>query len=59
MEAEFLPREMATKLSGVIFRKALLEGNWTKVYENVFFQMMNDDFEDEMSFLRIFGECGG
>lgn len=50
---------MATKLSGVIFRKALLEGDWTKVYENVFFQMMNSDFEDEMSFLRIFGECGG
>ncbi len=53
------PRDITTKLAGIIFKKALLENNWTKVYENVFFEMMNNEFEDEMSFLRIFGDCGG
>ena len=52
-------RDMTTKLSGIIFRKALIEDDWTKVYENVFYEMMNNEFDDEMSFLKIFGGCGG
>ncbi len=59
MEDENWPHDMTIKLSGIIFRKALLEDNWTKVYENVFHEMMNNEFEDEMSFLKIFGDCGG
>ena len=59
MEHENWMKDIATKLSGVIFKKALLEGDWTKVYENVFFHMYNEDFDDEMSFLRVFGDCGG
>lgn len=52
-------REMTTKLSGIIFSKALIENKWSKVYESVYFEMISNEFEDEMSFLKIFGECGG
>ncbi len=52
-------REMTTKLSGIIFSKAIIENDWSKVYESVYYKIVNDEFEDEMSFLRIFGECGG
>lgn len=59
MEHDNWVREMTTKLSGIIFSKALIENNWLKVYESVYFEIVNNEFEDEMSFLRILGECGG
>lgn len=52
-------RNMTTKLSGVIFRKALIENNWTKIYETVFTRMIDEEIEDEIHILKIFGDIGG
>ena len=50
---------MTTKLCGVVFRKALIDGNWSKVYENFIFSLMEEDIEDEADLLRSFGNIGG
>jgi hypothetical protein len=50
---------MATKLTGVIFRKALMEDSFEKVYERVFVQISTKFFEDDVHILEIFGDVGG
>jgi hypothetical protein len=51
--------EMATKLIGVIFRKALLENNMEKVYGRVFKEIASKTFENDIHILEIFGDVGG
>ncbi len=50
---------MTSKLSGIIFRKALLEDSFERVYERVFEQISIKDFEDDVHILEIFGDVGG
>jgi len=50
---------MTTKIGGIIFRKALMENNWSKVYENYMFNLMEEDIESEASLLKAFGDIGG
>jgi len=50
---------MTTKLTGVIFRKALLEDSFEKVYGRVFEQISTKIFEDDVHILEIFGDVGG
>jgi hypothetical protein len=59
LNEEVLIREMTTKLSGIIFRKALMENNWTKVYKTIITGMVNTEIEDEIHLLKIFGDIGG
>ena len=47
-----------TKLTGIIFRKALLENDFEKVYSKVF-SMMGKIFTEEAHVLEIFGDIGG
>jgi hypothetical protein len=51
--------EMTTKLSGVIFKKSLLEDSVEKVYGRVFREMATKIFEDDVHILEIFGDVGG
>jgi len=55
--------EMTTKLGGIIFRKALMENNWSKVYESVVVGMIKhqeeEETDDEINVLKIFGDIGG
>ena len=51
--------EMTTKLTGVIFKKALLENNIEKVYGRVFREISIQVFEDDVHILQIFGDVGG
>lgn len=48
-----------TKLTGIIFKKALLENSFEKVYERVFVQMSTKVFDDDVHVLEIFGDVGG
>jgi len=50
---------MTTKLTGVIFKKALLENSIEKVYGRVFREMSTQVFEDDVHILQIFGDVGG
>jgi len=54
---------MTTKLGGIIFRKALMENNWSKVYESVVVGMIKhqeeEETDDEINVLKIFGDIGG
>lgn len=50
---------MTTKLGGVIFRKALMENNWSKIYENVMFGINEEEIDSETSVLKAFGDIGG
>ena len=59
MESEIWVYEMTTKLTGIIFRKALLENSFEKVYEKVFKQIACRMFEDDAHLLEIFGDVGG
>ena len=56
---DFWIYEMTSKLTGIIFRKALLEDNLEKVYKRVFEQISTKDFEDDVHILQIFGDVGG
>ena len=47
------------KLSGVIYKKAQMENNFEKVYNQVFSKMVTTDFETDMDMLEIFGNVGG
>ena len=54
--------EMTTKFSGIIFRKAELEGSFEKVYSRVIEKMVEFQFFGSNSggnLLEIFGEAGG
>jgi len=53
--------EMTARLSGVIFRKALMEGDFEKVYTKVL-QRLEEVTEEEFEtadVLEIFGDIGG
>lgn len=56
---EILSSEKTTKLGGVIFRKALIENNWSKVYKTVLIEIMEGEIDDETQILKIFGDIGG
>ena len=47
------------KLSGAIFKKAQMENNFEKVYNQVFTKTVTTDFESDMDMLGIFGNVGG
>jgi len=51
--------EMTSKLSGALFRKAIMENSFEKVYERVFIQISTKVFEDDVHILEIFGDVGG
>jgi len=51
--------DMMLKLSGVIYKKAQMENNFEKVYNQVFSKMVTTDFETDMDMLEIFGNVGG
>lgn len=54
--------EMTTKFSGIIFRKAELEGSFEKVYSRVIEKMVEFQFfgnNESENLLEIFGEAGG
>jgi len=59
LEDELWLFEMTTKLSGVIFKKSLLENSVEKVYGRVFREMATKIFEDDVHILEIFGDVGG
>jgi len=59
LEDELWVYEMTTKLSGVIFKKSLLENSVEKVYGRVFREMATKIFEDDVHILEIFGDVGG
>jgi len=50
---------MTSKLSGALFRKAIMENSFEKVYERVFIQISTKVFEDDVHILEIFGDVGG
>jgi len=49
--------EISSKLNGIIFRKALMEKNFTRIYERILKEIFY--LEDETSVLEIFGDLGG
>jgi len=59
LDEELWVYEMTTKLTGVIFKKSLLENSMEKVYGRVFKEMATKDFEDDVHILEIFGDVGG
>ncbi|MCD6226418.1 MAG: hypothetical protein J7J93_01315 [Candidatus Aenigmarchaeota archaeon] len=59
MNEDFFIDEINNKLSGIIWRKALLDGNFDKVYSKVFEEIAVNKFENEINILEIFGEVGG
>ena len=59
MDREMFAYDMILKLSGVIFKKAQMEKNFEKVYNEVFTKMVTTDFETDMDMLEIFGNVGG
>ena len=59
MDKETWMFDMMLKLSGVIYRKAQMENNFEKVYNQVFSKMVTTDFETDMDMLEIFGNVGG
>ncbi len=53
--------EATARLSGIIFRKALLDGNFEEVYSRVF-EVLEEVPEEELEtadLLEIFGDIGG
>ena len=50
---------MTSKLTGIIFKKALLENSFEKVYVRVFEQISTKDFDNDVHILEIFGDVGG
>ncbi|MCS7135136.1 MAG: hypothetical protein N3E38_00900 [Candidatus Aenigmarchaeota archaeon] len=59
MTEELWPTIITTKMGGVIFRKALMENNWSKVYENFVYSLIENEIENETSLLKVFGNIGG
>ncbi len=59
MDKETWMFDMMLKLSGVIYKKAQMENNFEKVYNQVFSKMVTTDFETDMDMLEIFGNVGG
>jgi len=59
VEDELWIFEMTTKLTGVIFKKALLEDSFERVYRRVFEQILTKMFNNDVQVLEIFGDVGG
>ena len=59
MDREVWIEDMMFKLSGAIFKKAQMENNFEKVYNQVFTKTVTTDFESDMDMLGIFGNVGG
>lgn len=53
--SDILIQEINSKLSGVIWRKALLDNNFEKVYSRVFEELVINSFDKDTSILEIFG----
>lgn len=53
--------EVAVRLSGVIFKKALMEDDFLGIYSRVFekIETMADEEFDTIQVLEIFGDIGG
>ena len=51
--------EITSKLSGIILRKAELEGNFDGVYSLVFERMYSIESVEGDEFLAVLGEIGG
>jgi len=51
--------EMTTKLTGIIFRKALMENSFERVYSKVFEQISSKMVNNDVQVLEIFGDVGG
>jgi hypothetical protein len=51
--------EITSKLSGIILRKAELDGNFDSVYSMVFERMYNIESLEGDEFLAVLGEIGG
>ena len=51
--------EVTSKLSGIILRKAELEGNFDGVYSMVFERMYDIESLEGDEFLMVLGEIGG
>ncbi len=51
--------EITSKLSGIILKKAELEGNFDGVYSMVFERMYNIESVEGDEFLAVLGEIGG
>ncbi|MDI6826664.1 MAG: hypothetical protein QMD36_05810 [Candidatus Aenigmarchaeota archaeon] len=56
---DFWILEITTKLSGVIFRNALIENSFEKVYKRVLEQILNTKCEDDVHILEILEDVGG
>ena len=50
---------MMFKLSGAMFKKAEMEKNFEKVYNQFFDKTFNCEFETDTDMLEIFGNVGG
>jgi len=50
---------MTTKLTGIIFRKALMENSFERVYSKVFEQISSKMVNNDVQVLEIFGDVGG
>lgn len=50
---------MTTRFCGIVFRKALIDGDWSKVYKNFIFSLMEEEVESEVDLLKAFGDIGG
>ncbi|MEM5777087.1 MAG: hypothetical protein QXJ06_01415 [Candidatus Aenigmatarchaeota archaeon] len=59
MSEDIWSSTMTTKIGGIIFRKALMENNWSKVYENFMFNLMDEEVDSEAGLLKAFGNIGG
>lgn len=51
--------EITSKLSGIILRKAELDGNFDSVYSMVFERMYSIESLEGDEFLAVLGEIGG
>jgi hypothetical protein len=53
--------EITVRLSGIIFKKALMEDDFLGIYSKVFekIESMTDDEFDTIQVLEIFGDIGG
>jgi len=49
----------ATKLSGIIFKKADMEKNFDRVYTKVFEDMVKVNLGSEIHVLEVLGDIGG
>lgn len=59
MEGDVWLFEMTTKLTGIIFKKALLENSFERVYRRVFEQISTKMIDNDVQVLEIFGDVGG